>query len=132
MTRKAFRIVNHWRTCSYSPHDYQKYRHASARDLSHRGGNPHPDWTWHRNYNRRAGAAGRNFYFDWALGSTGLHEQFQHLLREFRPDAAFFVLEIDESVFPIRFLVAQRILPNVRRQSFDNLRGGAGGTRNRP
>src|SRR5436190_15635073 len=97
--------------CRYSRHDYQKYRHASARHLSYRDRNPHPHWTWHRNYNRRTVAAGRNFYFDRALGSTGSREQFQHLLRELRPDAAFFVLEIDERVFPIRFLLAREFCP---------------------
>src|SRR5439155_21904613 len=70
-----------------------------------------PKWTWHRNGNWRAGATGRNFYFDRAVGSTGSHEQFQDLLCELRPDAAFFVLEIDECVSPIRFLLAHEFCP---------------------
>jgi hypothetical protein len=63
------------------------------------------------NYYWRASAIGRNFYFDRALGSTGSREHFQHLLGEFWPDAALFVLEIDEHVFPIRFLLAREFCP---------------------
>jgi hypothetical protein len=87
--------------CRYSRHDYQKYRHASACNLSYRGWNRYSHGTRQRHRNWRAGTGGRTFYPDRALGSTGLREQFHHLLREFRADAAFFVLEIDERVFPM-------------------------------
>ncbi len=64
-----FLVYNAKRPFQIMRHDYdQKHRHAPARDLSYRRWNRYFDRTWHRHHHGRAGAAGRNFYPDWALG----------------------------------------------------------------
>src|SRR5205814_7099322 len=100
-----FRIVKHRRTYGYSRHEhYKKHRHASARDLSYRGRNPHSHWTWHRHYHWRVGSAGRNFYPDRPLALRASPEQFHHLPGELGTDPALLVLEINERILPIRTL----------------------------
>jgi hypothetical protein len=68
MTREPFRIVNYQGAHAYSAHDYQKHRHASARDLSDRRGNPYVNRTRHRHHYRGARTGGRNLHPDRPLG----------------------------------------------------------------
>jgi hypothetical protein len=79
---------------------------VSARSLSYRSSNRCSHRIRHFNPNWRAGPIRRSRYFDQAIGPAESREQFHRLLCEFRPDAAFFVREIDERVFPTCFLIA--------------------------
>src|SRR5205807_10356313 len=65
----VFRVVKATFNCRYSQHDYEKYRNASARDLSDRRGNPHVNRTRYRHHHWSAGTGGRNLHPDRPLGA---------------------------------------------------------------
>src|SRR6266508_6733516 len=68
-----------------------------------------PTRNWHHHW--RAGAAGRNLHPDRALVFRASPKQYRHLLGELGTDPALLMLEINERIFPHRFLFADEIGP---------------------
>lgn len=97
-TPESLRIVNNPRDCSYSPHDHQKHRNASARDLPDHRGDRHTHRIGDRLHHGCDCACGWDFHFDWPLASST--DQLNHLPGKLRAGTAFFVFEINESVTP--------------------------------